>query len=953
MFKVRIYIILLLCISFLNGNSYSKSNIYLEEKLIVEPDKGIIDSAINRESKFLLDIKFIGPDKIKKGSNGKFVLYINLINSSSAGGSYISDYNFSVISSEGFIELVDHPYYYASTSYNKYFLVEDKTENLNRVYRYASVAGKVLKLGISHFSRVGKIYAAIFDETKTLSEYYDNEKGYILRGYYFISNYDEYLIPSIEIDNVFLKHKVKSWRIEIPFRAVGDNGKLFLEVKYLKIKGQQKEYTIGSKNYCLINTNNLAEDRYGVVFDNRERKKIINVIDGFKIETNIKVMASQAENYLKVNIRPLCGDGSYAQIKSISGALKIRKEDGNVLRVPICKNDDGEVIRHLNRDELKLRKLLSESFLIAYSLVPYIGPFIATLKTIEEISNELIKAKRGHSENLEAFWATEREYNVFVIPEYENNKIDFTSKEGLTLIIPIGLMKSSTQNIELFLRGVLHYGPKKEKWGRITGTTAVDHYIDYEYKMDMKIKDNSENVVIGLIIDSSGSMEKNDPDDIRKKAAYLVADKMKDQNIKIFVVDFDDDAVWLNEDNWDEWDIDRLKQSIRKIDSDGGTNIGIGLTKMHELLVKNIGENVFGGILLFTDGIGEYNNEARYFAKLGIPVFTISFIGEENAVLLNDIARITGGEYIKAKDPSDIAYSFIRFINRIAGRMTIVSERNKINLGEKKTSAFSIDSYIEDILATCFWSGSKIEVEFISPNGKVYRASNKGEDWLVGCNYVMWHLDKPEKGEWSAIFFGKDVPITGEDYTFEVSTISKLSLNLMQISDEPVKLAIDCNYYVGYISDVNARILTPDGKVEVLRVDTRSSELNLAHYNVSGSYTIMLDIDGRCINGEEFQRYIEKSILIGQSTTYNKGNVSSVIGRYVRTGLGRDIGNREGVTCYIYPSGGNVSSRIAQGYVTFAGDTFCIVEIQRMYGTKWVEVGDTVELDKRQWRGDY
>ncbi len=65
-------------------------------------------------------------------------------------------------------------------------------------------------------------------------------------------------------------------------------------------------------------------------------------------------------------------------------------------------------------------------------------------------------------------------------------------------------------------------------------------------------------MIIGLIIDSSGSMRDNDPRDIRKTAANLIIDRLTGTE-DIFLVDFDDKANWLNVDQWHNWNKSSLK----------------------------------------------------------------------------------------------------------------------------------------------------------------------------------------------------------------------------------------------------------------------------------------------------------------------------------------------------------------------------------------------------------
>ena len=88
-----------------------------------------------------------------------------------------------------------------------------------------------------------------------------------------------------------------------------------------------------------------------------------------------------------------------------------------------------------------------------------------------------------------------------------------------------------------------------------------------------------------LIIDSSGSMEQNDPTDLRKTAAKLFIDLVVNPLIQIAIVDFNGSAKTYAELTFaDDAGKSQLKNAIDRIDADGGTNIAEGLNLGYDLL---------------------------------------------------------------------------------------------------------------------------------------------------------------------------------------------------------------------------------------------------------------------------------------------------------------------------------------------------------------------------------
>lgn len=149
---------------------------------------------------------------------------------------------------------------------------------------------------------------------------------------------------------------------------------------------------------------------------------------------------------------------------------------------------------------------------------------------------------------------------------------------------------------------------------------------------------------VALVIDSSGSMSWNDPNNIRISASQQFADAMKATD-RISVIDFDGIAVkylGLSSDKRDVYD------ALAKIDSSGATNIGAGVREALNELTANSSPSVIRAIILLTDGQGSYNKTlTAEMASEGIRAFTIGLSDAVDESLLQSIADGTNGSFMK------------------------------------------------------------------------------------------------------------------------------------------------------------------------------------------------------------------------------------------------------------------------------------------------------------------
>jgi len=165
-----------------------------------------------------------------------------------------------------------------------------------------------------------------------------------------------------------------------------------------------------------------------------------------------------------------------------------------------------------------------------------------------------------------------------------------------------------------------------------------------------------------LMMDSSGSMGSNDPTNRRLTAAKHYIDLLAVPD-RAAVVDFDEDAILVGNDHLSS-DYPHIKANIDTIDSFGSTNLydPIRIT-VDELVAYGNQSHIWVGIMM-TDGDEQQGHtdaqilgQAQRAADNGIVIFTVGLVdsgGGMNEPLLQQIAQITGGVYMRAQTASDL-----------------------------------------------------------------------------------------------------------------------------------------------------------------------------------------------------------------------------------------------------------------------------------------------------------
>ena len=459
-------------------------------------------------------------------------------------------------------------------------------------------------------------------------------------------------------------------------------------------------------------------------------------------------------------------------------------------------------------------------------------------------------------------------------------------------------------------------------------------------------------ISLGFIIDSSGSMSSNDPQDMRKEALEMIINDRLDGSENVFIVDFDESAKLMNSTT-SGWSKSHLINAVRGIDSRGGTNIRSGLDKMKASMQNKGLDYSNTAVILLSDGMdnSNYKKGTQWFSHNNIPVYTISFRGQSNETIMTEIAQLTGGNFMKARNAQEIFNIFNIFYNELSGSSMLFQIISNILQGQSIFHQFFNDS-TSPVYVPLIWGGSKISLTLTSPDGKTYSQGGGSAKWNVGDNYVTATIQKPAIGLWKATLHGVQIPSGGEPYSFEVHNKSDLEFDISSSTQGLVNIDLVPNKANLIQSQTtNVKVLTPKGNSMDISSAVQNNRISFIPNSGKGNYKFDIDIKGARTNGTQFQRHLVKYVFIGENVNPYVAPIHDVMGNYVYAKVGSIVGAYQGLKCYVYRGDPNrIADRIAEGHITYCEKDKCTVQISR-YDTM-LKTGDILKLDIKQLIGD-
>jgi len=277
-----------------------------------------------------------------------------------------------------------------------------------------------------------------------------------------------------------------------------------------------------------------------------------------------------------------------------------------------------------------------------------------------------------------------------------------------------------------------------------------------------------------LAIDSSTSMEWNDPNSNRTKASKIFVDRMEEEmkegegvRYLVGLVSWDDKLDFSESLTSD---FDYIKKRIDDVNHEGYTNLNVGLSESIKLLDSRK-PNVTQAVVFLTDG--KQTKEAGPFdrsiveeaKKKGYKIYTIGLGTDIDEDLLKWIADETGGEYRKAQDSGVLIPIYEEFAEKI-----LTTTTTKIR-----------DIVITDVLHNYL----KVKNNTFSVHPTKGPIQNPD-----GTTTIEWEEIDPKTGKWESSFdvmcdfsnLPVDVNQTYRDQTHRTNGISIVSYTVEGIS---------------------------------------------------------------------------------------------------------------------------------------------------------------------------
>lgn len=469
----------------------------------------------------------------------------------------------------------------------------------------------------------------------------------------------------------------------------------------------------------------------------------------------------------------------------------------------------------------------------------------------------------------------------------------------------------------------------------------------------------TDGTALALIIDSTGSMRFTDPQNTRVYAGELVLDQAKD-DWEIGIVDFDTSSKLLGSGSPKD---KSLRDSLRQIDSEGFTNIQIGLEEGFHFLQRATQKKK--GAILLTDGGHntpsdefDYSKYVNIFAQNGWPVYTIGLTGEANALLLSKIASITGGTYLKANSSQDMVAIIDLILSQFKKEGLLVHHKDKIRQGETKEFSFTVDKSVRSMTYSGTYIGSKVDFSLVNPQGEEISETelSKGIEVITGEVYKIIKVNNPIGGHWKSKAVGIDVSEQGEPFEIKISAETPIMVDIEGAKPsyypfEPIKLKVNVTGDVDMDSiSGSAEVTPPEGSSEHIILG-RDFSIEYKKTEKPGVYYFNVELKGRKKDGEQFMREGLKHIVVGSTgAEFGVGKVIKRLGGYIEIDMGKEVGIRPGMKIFVFSTAKGKKEKIAEGYAISVLPGKSVVEITQVWGSLRPEAGFRVEIERVELR---
>ena len=266
----------------------------------------------------------------------------------------------------------------------------------------------------------------------------------------------------------------------------------------------------------------------------------------------------------------------------------------------------------------------------------------------------------------------------------------------------------------------------------------------------------TENISVALIIDATGSMVTNDPNNMRKTAAKVFIDSAQIGD-KIAIVAFNTKKYHYGRLRTirSKADRDSLKAAVDKVGASDGTDIDLGLQGGFEELLSDGSNNAKTAVLL-TDGANDPPKDTTkhlLFKNKGWPIYTVG-LGQAKISELRKIATDTGGECVNncavLQDPNQLQPLYFEILQKVAGGNTVFNQSVSVPQGTNQRLMPFVPADQKSATFFTGWSGTPVLMSLVSPSGRQITPSTSASDvyYATGSTYRIYTIQQPEAGQW-------------------------------------------------------------------------------------------------------------------------------------------------------------------------------------------------------------
>ncbi len=262
-----------------------------------------------------------------------------------------------------------------------------------------------------------------------------------------------------------------------------------------------------------------------------------------------------------------------------------------------------------------------------------------------------------------------------------------------------------------------------------------------------------------ILIDISGSMKKNDPDNQRRSALRLLAELLPEGS-KAGVWTF---GQYVNMQVKHGLVNNAWKRTARA----GATSIhSRGMFTNIESALRTAGAGLREPkqptdrhLILLTDGMVDISKNAKendasrariqtklvpWLQERSIKVHTVALSARADHELLSRLARSTGGRYIDTKLADDLKRIFFRLFEAAVAPDTVPLKENE----------FQVDEQIKEMTVLVFHPPDAPETRLVGPRGKTFDKKNapaKDVSWVAEKDFDLITLREPDAGQWKIL----------------------------------------------------------------------------------------------------------------------------------------------------------------------------------------------------------